>query len=147
MILNRVLGRKSFVTEGGSLIFVVIQLLTCVRLFMTPWTAAPKASLSFTVSWSLFRFMSINLVMPSNHLILCHPLLLLPSVFPSIRVFSSELALYVRWPKYWSFPHTSILAWRIPWTEEPNGLQSMGLQRVRNNGVTKMHRSLIVGLK
>ena len=67
----------------------------------TPWTAACQASLSFTIFWSLLKLMSIELVMPSNHLIICHPLL--PSIFPSIRVFSNELALRIRWPKYWSF--------------------------------------------
>ena len=70
---------------------------------MTPWTAAHQASLSFTNSQSLLKLMSIVLVMPSNHLILCHPLLLLPSIFPNIRVFSNESALCIRWPKYWSF--------------------------------------------
>ena len=70
---------------------------------MTPWTAARQASLSFTISQSLFKLMSIESVMPSNHLILCHPLLLLPSIFPSIRVFSDESALHIRWPKYWRF--------------------------------------------
>ena len=69
----------------------------------TPWTAACQASLSFTISWSLLKLMAIELVMPSNHLILCHPLLLPPSIFPSIRVFSNESALCIRWPKYWSF--------------------------------------------
>ena len=68
-----------------------------------PWTAAHQASLSFTISWSLLKFISIESVMPSNHLILCRPLLLLPSIFPSIRVFSSESALHIRWSKYWSF--------------------------------------------
>ena len=70
---------------------------------MTPWTAGLKASVSSTISCSLVQLMSIELVMPSNHLVLCHPLLLLPSIFPSIRVFSSELALGIRWPKYWRF--------------------------------------------
>ena len=70
---------------------------------MTPWTAAHQASLSFTISWSLLKLISIKLMMPSNHLILCHPLLSLPSIFPSVRVFSSESALHIRWPKYWSF--------------------------------------------
>ena len=78
-------------------------LLSCVPLFATPWTAAHQASLSFTVSQSLLKLMSSELVMPSNHLILCHPLLLLPSIFPSIRVFSNKLALRIRWPTYWSF--------------------------------------------
>ena len=70
---------------------------------VTPWTVALQAFLSFTISWSLLKLMSIESVMPSNHLILCHPLLLLPSIFPSIRVFSNESALHIRWPKYWSF--------------------------------------------
>ena len=70
---------------------------------MTPWTAAHQDSLSITNSWSLLKFMSIELVMPSNHLILCHPLLFLPSIFPSIRVFSNWSVLCIRWPKYWSF--------------------------------------------
>ena len=77
-------------------------LLSRVRLFATPWTAAHQASLSFTISWSLLRLPSIEFVMPSNHLILCRPLLL-PSIFPSIRVFSNESVLHTRWPKYWSF--------------------------------------------
>ena len=77
-----------------------VQLLSHVRLFGTPWTAAHQASLSVTNSLSLLKLMSIGLVMPSNHLILCHPLLLLPSIFPSIRVFSNESALRIRWPKY-----------------------------------------------
>ena len=73
------------------------------RLFATPWTAAPQASLSFTNSRSLLKLMSVKSVMPSNHLLLCRPLLRLPSVFPSVRIFSNELALCIRWPKYWSF--------------------------------------------
>ena len=78
---------------------VVVQSLSCVRLFVTPWTAAHQASLSFTISWSLLKLLSIELVMPSSHLVLCLPLLLRPSVFPSSRVFSSG----IRWLKYWSF--------------------------------------------
>ena len=81
----------------------VVQSLSRIQSFVTPWTAARQASLSFTISQSLLKFMSVELVMPSNHLILCHPLLLLPSIFPSIRVFSSESALCISWPKYWSF--------------------------------------------
>ena len=77
-----------------------VHSLSRVRLFATPWTAASQASLSITNSWSLLRLMPIELVMPSNHLILCHPLLLLPSIFPSIRVFSNESVLHIRWPKY-----------------------------------------------
>ena len=82
--------------------FSSVQLLSRVWLFVTPWTTACQASLSITNSQSLPKLMSIESVMPSNHLILCHPLLL-PSIFPSIRVFSNELALCIRWPKYWSF--------------------------------------------
>ena len=82
---------------------VVVQLLSHVQLFGTPWTAACQASLSFTISQSLLKLMSIESVMPSNHLVLCHSLLLLPSIFPSIRVFSNESALCIRGPKYWGF--------------------------------------------
>ena len=84
-------------------VFTSVQLLSRVRLFVIPWTAACQASPSITNSWSLLKLMSIESVVPSNHLILCHPLLLLPSVFPSIRVFSIESVLCIRWPKYWSF--------------------------------------------
>ena len=83
--------------------FSSVQLLSRVRLFATPWTAAHQASLSITNSWSLLKLMSIELVMPSKHLILCRSLLLLASIFPSIRVFPNELVLYIRWLKYWSF--------------------------------------------
>ena len=82
---------------------VSVQSLSCVQLFATPWTVACQASLSITNSQSLRKPMSIESVMPSNHLILCRPLLLLPSIFPSIMVFSNESALHIRWPKYWSF--------------------------------------------
>ena len=98
-----------------------VQLLSHVRLFATPWTAARQASLSFTVSPSLLRLMSIELVMPSNHPLLYHPLLLLPSVFPGIRVFSNELALFIRWPQYWSFSnspsneYSGLISFRIAW--------------------------------
>ena len=101
--------------------FVIFQLLSCVWLFVTPWTAAHQASLSFTISWSLLKLMSIELVMPSNHLILCPPLLLLPSIFPSIRAFSNESALHIRWPKYWNFnispsnEYSGLISFRIDW--------------------------------
>ena len=85
----------------------VVQLLSHVQLFATPWTAAHQASLSFTISLSLLKLMSIKLMMPSNHLVLCCPLLLLPSICPSIRVFSNESALHLRWSKYWSFSFSS----------------------------------------
>ena len=84
-----------------------VQSLTCVQFFETPWTAARQASLSITNSWSLLKNTSIELVMPSKHFIFCHPLLLLPSIFHSIRVFSNESALCIRWPKYWNFSFSS----------------------------------------
>ena len=77
-----------------------VQSLSCVQFFVTPWTAARQASLSITISWSFLKLICIESEMPSSHLILCHPLLLLPSIFPSIRVFSSESVLRIRWPKY-----------------------------------------------
>ena len=90
---------------------------------LTPRTAAHQASLSFTISWSLFKLMFIESVMPSNHLILCHPLLLLPSIFLSIRVYSNESALHIKWPKYWSFSfsispsneYSGLISFRIDW--------------------------------
>ena len=90
---------------GGlhTVLFSSVQSFSYVRLFVTSWTATCQASLSITNSWSLLKLMSIQSVMPSNHLILCHPLLLLPSIFPSIRVFPNESVLCIRWPKYWSF--------------------------------------------
>ncbi|XP_055394396.1 DNA repair protein RAD51 homolog 2 isoform X6 [Bubalus kerabau] len=98
---------KFLAREAASLKYLAeefsIPWLSHVRLFATPWTAARQASLSFTISWSLLKLRSIQLLMPSNHLILCCPLLLLPSILPSIRIFSSESALPIRWPKYWSF--------------------------------------------
>ena len=86
-----------------TIVCVVVQSLSHVQLFAAAWTAACQATLTFTVSQSVLRFMSIESVMSSKHLILCHPLLLLPSIFPSIRVFISELVLHIRWTKYWSF--------------------------------------------
>ena len=102
-----------------------LQSLSCVQLFVTPWTAAHQASLSLTNSQSLPKLMSIELVMPSNHLILCRPLPLLPSIFPSIRVFSDESALHIRWPKYWSFSfnispsneHPGLISFRMDWLD------------------------------
>ena len=82
--------------------FISVQSLSRVQLAVTPWIAAHQVSLSITNSWNLLKLMSIESAMPSNHLILCHPLLLLPSILPSIRVFSNESALCIRWPKYWS---------------------------------------------
>ena len=100
---------------------VVVQLLSHVLFFVTPWTAACQASLSFTISQILLKFMSIELVMLSNHFILCCSLLLLPSILSSIRIFSSELALCVRWPKYWCFSicssngYSGLISFRIDW--------------------------------
>ena len=102
---------------------VVVWLLSCVWLFVTPWTTAHQASLSITSSRSLPKLMSIESAMPSNHLILCRPLLLLPSIFPNIRVFSNESALHIRWPKYWSFSfdispsneHPGLTSFRMDW--------------------------------
>ena len=97
--------------------YVVVQPLSCVQLFATPWTAAQQVSLSFTISWNLLKLISIESVMPSNHLILSCPLLL-PSVFLSIRIFS-ELALLIRWPQYWSITPSSgysgLISFRIVW--------------------------------
>ena len=92
-----------FASPGVLVISLSSVQLSRVWLFSTAWTTTCQASLSITNSWSLLKLMSIESVMPSNHLILCHPLLLLPSIFPSIRVFSNESALCIRWPKYWSF--------------------------------------------
>ena len=103
------------------MIKTVVQLLSCVQLFVTSWTAACQASLSLTISWSLLTLMSLESVMPSNHLILCHPLLLLTSIFPSIRVFSNESVLCIRWPKSWSFSinpsseYSGLISFRIDW--------------------------------
>ena len=102
-----------------------VQLLSHVRLFATPWTTACQASLSFTNSRSLLKLMSIKSVMPSNHLILCHPLLLLPSIFPSNRVFPNESALDISWPQYWSFrfrfspssEYSKLISFIIDWLE------------------------------
>ena len=106
-----------------TLLFSSVQSLSRVWLFATPWTAARQASLSITNSQSLLKLMSVESVMPSNHLIFCHPLLLLPSIFPSIRVFSNESTLCMRWPKYWSFSfnispsneHPGLISFRMDW--------------------------------
>ena len=98
-------------------------MFSCLWLFATPWTTTRQASLSITNSWSLLKLMSIESVMSSSHLILYHPLLLLPSIFPSIRVFSNELALWIRWPKYWSFSfsfsispfNSGLISFRMDW--------------------------------
>ena len=120
-----------WINIGGSDLILVsyffqfssVQSLSCVQLFATPWTAAHQASLSITNSWRLLKLMSIKSVMPSNHLILCHPLLLLPSIFPNIRVFSNESVLCISWPKYCSFSfsispsneYSGLISFRIDW--------------------------------
>ena len=106
-------------------LFSSVQWLSHVQLFATPQTAARQASLSITNSWSLLKFMSIESVMPSNHLILCRPLVLPPSIFPSIRVFSNESVLHIRWPEYWSFSfsispsneHPGVISFRMDWLD------------------------------
>ena len=102
---------------------VVVQLLSQVQLSATPWVAVCQASLSYTISWTLLKFMSIESVMLSNHLILWHPLLLLPSILPSIRFFPNESSLHIRWPKYWNFSssispsneYSGLISFRIDW--------------------------------
>ena len=128
-----------------------IQLLIHVQLFPTPWTVALQASLSITNSPSLLKIMSTELVMPSNCLILCYPLLLLPSIFPSIRVFSNESVLPIRWQKYWSFSfsispsskYPRLISFRMDgWIS----LQSKGLSRVFSNTTVQKHHFFITQL-
>ena len=128
-------------------LFSSVQLLSCVQLFATPWTAARQASLSITNSWSLPKPMSIELVMPSYHLILCHPFLLLPSNFPSIRDFSNESAHPIRWPKDWSFSfsispyneHSGLISFRMDWLDI---LAVQGLSGVFSNTTVQNHQFL-----
>ena len=137
-IVNVFVGRKMISMSS-------VQLLSRVRLFATPWTAACQASLFITNSRSLPKPMSIESVMPSNHLILCRPLLLLPSIFPCIRVFSNESALHIRWPKHWSFsfrisPSNEHQDWSpLGWTGWTS-LQSKGLSRVFSNTTVQKHQ-------
>ena len=122
---------------------VIVQLLSHVWLFPTPWTAALQAPLSFTISQSLLKLMPIESVMLSNYLILCHFLLLLLSVFPSIKVFSTESALHIMWPKYWSFSfsispsngYSGLISFRIDWIS----LLTKGLSRVFSNATIQKH--------
>ena len=116
-------SRKHTSTYLHSIYTVIVQLLSCVQLFAAPWTAAHQASLSFNISWSLLKLTSIESAMPSNHLILCCPFLLLSSIFASIRVFSNESVLLIRWPKYWSLTfsispsneYSGLISLRIDW--------------------------------
>ena len=113
-----------------------VQLLSCVQLFATPWTAAHQASLSITNSWSLLKLMSIESVVPSNHLILCRPLLLPPPIFPSIRVFSNESVLRIKWPKNWSFSFNISPSNEQDWF--PLGWE--GCSRVFSNTTVQKHQ-------
>ena len=130
--------------EALSVQFSSVKSPSCVRPFATPRTTAPQAIRSIISSRSLPKLMSIESVMPSNHLILCHPLLLLPSIFPSIRVFSNESTLCIRWPKYWSFSfsispsneHSGLISFRMDWIS----LQSKGLSRVFSDTIVQKHR-------
>ena len=122
-----------------------VQSLSHVRLFVTPWTAARQASLSITNSRNLFKLISIELVIPSNHLILCHPLLLPPSIFPSIRVFSNKSALCIRWPKYWGFSfsiisssdYSGLISFRMDWLDI---LAVQGTLEVFSNTTVQKHQ-------
>ena len=118
---------------------------SCVLLFVTPWTPAHLTSLSFTISWTLLKLMSIESVISSSHLILCRPLLLLLPIPPSIRVLSIESTLHMRWPKYWSFSssispskeHPGLISFRMDWLDL---LQSKGLSRVFSNTTVQKHQ-------
>ena len=124
---------------------VIVQLLSRIQLFVTSWTAARQAPLFSTISWSLLKFMSIESVVVYNHLLLCHPLLLLPSIFPSIRVFSNELALHIRWPKYWSFSFSispskgfpGLISFRMDWFDS---LLSKELSRIFSSTTVRKHQ-------
>ena len=126
MLILLITGLGAVKVKSKSIVhFRSVQLLSHVRLFATPWIAACQASLSITNSWSLLKLMAIVSVMSSNHLILCHPLLLLASIFPSIRVFSNEVVLHIRWPKYWSFSfnispsneYLGLISFRMDWLD------------------------------
>ena len=119
------MGKHGAFKDKSTIIFSSVQLLSHVLLFVTPCTAAGQASLSIANSRSLLKLMSIESVMPSNHLVLCHPLLLPPSIFPSIRVVSNESVLPIRWPKYWSFSfsnsssneYSRLISFRMDWLD------------------------------
>ena len=121
MFLRTVFSNLLLIFKFGSFSFhcLVVQSISHAQLFVTPWTVECQASLCITNSQSLLKLMSVKLVMPSSHLLLCRPLLLLPSIFPSIRVFSNESVLHIRWPKYWSF------SFSISPSNEYSGLISM----------------------
>ena len=129
---------------------VFVQSLSCVQLFVTPWTAACQASLSFTISRSLLKVTSIESMMPSNHLILCSPLFLLPSIFPSIRVFSDKLAPGIRWPKYWSFSfsispsneYSRLISFRIDWFDVLNLAHAIKIRNIKALELTHQRHTL-----
>ena len=118
---------KTFLIFAYFYMYNVFHSLSPVQLFAVPWTEACQAFLSITNSWSLLKLMPIESVMPSNHLILCHPLLLLPSIFPSIRVFVNESAVHIRWPQFWSFSfsispskeYSGLISFRADWFDLP----------------------------
>ena len=129
-------------------------LLSCVWLFVTPWTAARQASLSFNISQSLLKLMPIEFVMPSNHLILCHPLLLLLSIFPSIRIFSSESVLCIKWSKYWSFifsispsnEYSGLISFRMEWLDilAVHGTLKSLLQHLNSKASSLQHSAFFI---
>ena len=124
-LLHFSINYKNILLRNLKACSVQFSSLSHVRLFATPWTAAHQASLSITKSWSLFKLMSIESMMPSNHLILCSPLLLPPSIFPSIRVFSKQSVFRIRWPKYWSVSfsispsneYSGLISFRMDWLD------------------------------
>ena len=150
MLMTKNLRRTNSITwkyflVNSLLTFSSIQLLSGVQLFATPWTVAGQVFLSITISRSLLKLMSIESVMPSNQLILCRPFLLLPSIFPSIKIFSKESVLHIRWPTYWSFSfsispsneHPELISFRMDWLDP---LQSKGLSRVFSNTPVQKHQ-------
>ena len=137
--------------DNSSSLSSSVQLLSRVWLLVTPWTASCQASLSITNSQKLLRLTSIKSVMPSNHLILCHPLLFLPSIFPSIRVFFNESVLRIRWPNYWSFSfrispsseYSGLISFRMDWFDLLAVQESKGLSRVFSNITVQKHQLFI----
>ena len=124
---------------------VAVQSFSCVPLFVNPWTAASQTSLSFTISWNLLKLMSIESVMPSNHLTLYHPFLFLPSVFLSVKVFPNQVAFHIRWQKYWSFSfsispskeYSGLISFK---SDSLISLQSKGFSRVFSNTTVQKHQ-------
>ena len=146
--VSRLRWRKGYVLES----YHVVQSFSCVQVFVTSWTAVCQVPLSFTISQSLLKCMSIESVMTFNHLILCCPLNLLPSIFPSIRVFSNESPLHIRWPKYWSFSfsispsneYLVLISFKMDWFFF--SLHSKGLSRVFSNTTVQSISCLVISL-